>query len=808
MGLEDPEVSFANADPREVRDELHAAWRSFFTALARTDPIIVVIEDIHWADPVLLDLLDELAEHVEGPVVFLCPARPDLTAKRPSWGGGRRNMSSFALDPLSSDEAERLVRLLLTVDDLPISIHGKILARAEGNPFYLEEIVRRLIDGGFLFREDDRWRATSGIEDVEIPDTVQAVLASRIDLLEADDKRLLQAASVVGRVFWSGPVIELTGGSAVDADGSLRRLQDRELVLSRPGSTLAGQREYIFKHVLTRDVAYESLPRRDRIDAHASVASWLERTAGERAAEFAELLAYHYVTAAGLAQETRGAAPDDLRSSAMRWLLRASRDSLRRLGIRKAQRFAEQAMELAASGAERVDALEAMAEACFDAYEGDLAWRYFREAAEVLSRSEPDAGERIAYLAARACEVPQRWPGSIRGTPPAEEEATEVYELGRAALPPGDSEARIRLLGVRAGWPFGYPLPDQATEDDLLPFEGAGIEAAEVALRMGRPNLASGALDAANAAWTSMGYYDRTFPLWERRAELLPVLTDPLEIGDCYAMGAWSLFELGRYPEGLAIADDGLMQIAGRGPNVELHLRAWRVGILHRLARWDEALAEHGLIRDLLDERRDDPPYFVTQAIAVVAMIHESRGDRVESDRLSGTLERIASDNSRVQAFLLRLLAIRGDLVTARSFERPRLWRVHANDLYEAEAELLAAADTWEEAPGLVEQMRRHVARTGTTALAAFADRLEGRAASAAGDAARAEASLRSAIERFDRLGTPWERALTEVDLAGLFASDGRDDEREAIIAPAIATFEGLRAVKDLAVARQVLDGT
>ena len=400
-------------------------------------------------------------------------------------------MSSIALDPLSSDEADRLVRLLLSVDDLPTSIHDKILERAEGNPFYLEEIVRRLIDGGFLFREDDRWRAASGIEDVDIPDTVQAVLASRIDLLEPDDKRLLQAASVVGRVFWSGPVIELTGVSAVDADGSLRRLHDRELVLSRPGSTLAGQREYIFKHVLTRDVAYESLPWRDRIDAHANVAAWLERTAGERAAEFAELLAYHYVTAAGLAQETRGAAPDELRAAALGWLLRASRDSLRRLGIRKAQRFAEQAMELAASDAERVDALEAMAEACFDAYEGDLAWRYFREAAEVLSRAAPDEGERIAYLAARACEVPQRWPGSIRGAPPTEAEATEVYELGSAALPPGDSEARIRLLGVRAGWLFGYPLPEQATMEDLRPYESAGIEAAEVAVRHGlaRPRV-------------------------------------------------------------------------------------------------------------------------------------------------------------------------------------------------------------------------------------------------------------------------------------------------------------------------------
>src|SRR5204863_7767038 len=104
------------------------------------------------ADSGLLDLLDDLAEHVEGPVIFLCPSRPDLTAKGLSWGGGRRNMSSLAFGPLSSDEAERLVRMLLTVDDLPTSVHGRILERAEGNPFFLEEIVRRLIDGGLLRR--------------------------------------------------------------------------------------------------------------------------------------------------------------------------------------------------------------------------------------------------------------------------------------------------------------------------------------------------------------------------------------------------------------------------------------------------------------------------------------------------------------------------------------------------------------------------------------------------------------------------------------------------------------------------------
>ncbi len=134
IGLEDPEVSFASLDPKDVRAELHAAWRSFFTALALDGPVVVVVEDIHWADPALLDLLEELADRVLGPVLFLAPSRPDLTATRPAWGGGRRNTSSVALDPLTSEEADELVSLLLSVDDLPPSVHDRILERVEGQP--------------------------------------------------------------------------------------------------------------------------------------------------------------------------------------------------------------------------------------------------------------------------------------------------------------------------------------------------------------------------------------------------------------------------------------------------------------------------------------------------------------------------------------------------------------------------------------------------------------------------------------------------------------------------------------------------
>jgi len=155
------------------------AWRALLSSLGADRPVVAVVEDIHWADSALLDLLEDIAQRVEGALLLVCPSRPELTSRRPGWGGGRRRFSSLVLEPLGPDEADRLVGLLLDIDDLPASLRQRILERGEGNPFFLEEILRRLIDEGRLVRDGERWRATSRARDVEIPDTIQAVLAAR-----------------------------------------------------------------------------------------------------------------------------------------------------------------------------------------------------------------------------------------------------------------------------------------------------------------------------------------------------------------------------------------------------------------------------------------------------------------------------------------------------------------------------------------------------------------------------------------------------------------------------------------------------
>jgi tetratricopeptide (TPR) repeat protein len=394
----------------------------------------------------------------------------------------------------------------------------------------------------------------------------------------------------------------------------------------------------------------------------------------------------------------------------------------------------------------------------------------------------------------------------MREKPPPESEVEELFRLGLDAAPPGDNAARVRLLGLRAGWPFGYPDKTRTLEESEE-FERVGLEAAEMALRLGEPNLAAGSFDQAGAAWVARGWYGRAQAIWERRLAIIPQVTDILEIGDTYAMGAWGLYEMGRYAEAVAVSDAGMARVTGRGANVELHNRSWRVASLHRLGEWDEALEEFGHIREVLEDRRDDPPYFVSHAFAAAASIHEARGDRVHSDRFAGLLMRLTGEGQgRLHAWLLRFLVQRGELDAARRLPRATTWRIHAGDTYESESELIAALGLWDEAPELLRLMREHAAAADTSAVYGFADRLEGRAALAGGDAVRAVDLLERGATRFAELDAPWERALTQLDLGTALVTSGRHGDAADVAAGAVATFERLGCAKDLARARALAE--
>ncbi|HEY3247790.1 MAG TPA: adenylate/guanylate cyclase domain-containing protein [bacterium] len=304
VGIVYPESAIASYDPKSAREEAFLSWRRYLTARAAAQPLLLVLEDVHWADEALLDLVDyTVARLHDAPVLLLCLARPELLERRPQWGGGGRNGATINLEPLTEAESRALIAALLDVDDLPEAVRGDIVQKAEGNPFFVEEIVRLLMEQQAIVEDAGRWRAATHIAGVPLPDTVQGVIAARLDRLPEEEKRTLQQAAVIGRIFWAGTLAALaaSGGGPGDADG-LRKvvdgLEDRDLIRERPTSTLAGDREYIFKHTLTREVSYASVPRAVRAPAHARVAEWIESMWAGRLDEVVDLLAYHW-TAAG-----------------------------------------------------------------------------------------------------------------------------------------------------------------------------------------------------------------------------------------------------------------------------------------------------------------------------------------------------------------------------------------------------------------------------------------------------------------------------------------------------------------------------
>ncbi len=282
--------------------EISWAAREIMETLADVQPLVLLFEDIHWAEEPLLDLIEHIADSVRAPLLILCLARPELLDNRPGWGGGRVRSTAIELEPLSEEESELLVEKLLSQlagasGELPSALPKDVLERAEGNPLFVEEMIRMLVESG----------AGNG-GPARVPDTLQALIAARIDHLSPAAKTLLQRASVAGRVFWAGAIAHLAP-DLDDIDELLDDLLLREFVLREPRSSISGETAYRFKHLLIREVAYTGLAKLARAHHHARFAEWLGERAGE---ELVEIRAYHLDQSVELLTELEGAAPEEL----------------------------------------------------------------------------------------------------------------------------------------------------------------------------------------------------------------------------------------------------------------------------------------------------------------------------------------------------------------------------------------------------------------------------------------------------------------------------------------------------------------
>jgi tetratricopeptide (TPR) repeat protein len=450
------------------QQEISWAAREWAQLMAQTQPLVLVFEDIHWAEEPLLELIEHMTAWVrDGSLLILCLARPELLDVRSDWGGGRVRATAIELEPLGEADSQQLIDALGDDGEMSPETRRALLEKTGGNPLFLEEVMLTVAECG----------AEQAV--AQIPDTLQALIAARIDRLEPASKGVLQRASVIGRTFWSGAIEHLASGEGVDE--AIEDLLLRDLVVGESRSSLSNETAYRFKHVLIRDVAYASLTKSARAKHHASFAEWLRERAGD---ELLEIRAYHLDHAASLLAELDGAPPAVLAREAAEALEEAGRRSLAREANQAARHAFLRAIELeptlerrylAAKAAWRLDDLPAVA----------------REM-EAVREEAVRAGNRTLEgkaLTGLADVILMREADPLR--------ARELAEQALATL--GDSDSPARFDALRVAWHAAYWVGHLSDAEHYL------TEQLALARAAGRKDLESIAvLTRADTFWARL----------------------------------------------------------------------------------------------------------------------------------------------------------------------------------------------------------------------------------------------------------------------------------------------------------------
>lgn len=552
--------------PLVARERFHDAWVSLLSEIVAERPAIIILEDLHWADTDLFDLVDGIVREVSGSLLVLVTARLEILDRRPAWGGAWGRTSSIRLDPLPADVTGRMFGELVECE-IPAPIQALVLDRAEGNPFFVEEMIATFIDRGVLVRRNGSWTFGALPAGFEIPDTVHAVLAARIDVLREDDRSALQAAAVIGRTFWTGPTYELLAGASPD----IGLLEDHEFIRRRPTSSLPGEREYMFKHALTRDVAYASLPRARRARLHAAFAGWLERRAEGRD-DLAPLLAHHFTEAVrpddlDLAWSDQEAEVVRLRGAAVTWSRRAAEAAIGRYEIDDALTLLEQAATLEADRAEQASLWFEIGHARALKYDG-------AGMVTALERSlELGASPAVVYpeLAYQTVNRAGMWLRRL------DSDLVDDWIKRAVDAAPAGSRDQARALVARAIW-----------HDDLAGAEDALL----VAEAIGDAEIISAALGAKASALEYRGKAGEAWDVTEAQDAVLPAVADPDHRAEALFARVGLAIDLGR----LAAARDLTERLEGIVQRLTPHHRVH--GLMCRVLV-ESATAHQDAVRDL-----------------------------------------------------------------------------------------------------------------------------------------------------------------------------------------------------------------
>ena len=284
------------------QEEIFWAIRKTFESLAREGPLILVFDDIHWAEETFLDLIDNTVDAIgDVPILLLCIARPELLEIRPTWSGGKVNATTMLLEPLKERESMELFAGLLGDESAILPLLMRILDVSGGNPLFLEETVSMLVDEGVITKTDGRWETHTNVAQITIPPTINALLTARLDQLPNDERIAIDLAAVMGKVFAAQAVRELNDSDA-DISAALESLARKGLTRLAQ-EEFAGEEQYRFRHLLIRDAAYQGIPKERRAELHERYAVWLTDVLAERAAEYEEIIGYHLEQACGYMRE-------------------------------------------------------------------------------------------------------------------------------------------------------------------------------------------------------------------------------------------------------------------------------------------------------------------------------------------------------------------------------------------------------------------------------------------------------------------------------------------------------------------------
>ena len=672
-----PLVGLATAGEAPAgRDESFMAWRRFLHLVAGQSPLILVIEDLHWADPALLEFVEQLPDQAgAADLLVVVTARPELLDRHPGWGAGRPDATAISLAPLDDEQTAMLLAALLGQALLPAEVQSLLLERAGGNPLYAEEFARLLTDRGLLTRHG----RLTGASDLPLPDTVQALIAARLDTLAPEDKALLQCAAVFGKVFWPGALAAMDGVDEEEARGGLAQLRRKELIRAAWVSAVEGEPEYSFWHALIRDVAYAQVPRTSRSRRHRAAAEWIQALAGDRVADRAELIAYHFTQALVHARAAREPDLAELEGSTRDALVLAG-DSTMGLSLARAGAHYRQALELYPPGTPgRAWVLARAARAVFQAGRVAEAAGAFQEAIDGFAAEGEVVGQGEALNRLSSVLWNQ---GETRRARKALLRAVELLEQAQPGPGLCSAYAQMAMDRVMSGHPqeaLGWADKALALAEELggLPEErlraldSRGVARGDLGDLGGMDDLRAAlelGLETGAGYDTAVVYNNLIEPLWlsEGPVAALETCQEAIEFTERRGLGegtAWirsatlvPLLDLGRWDEAVGTANALIVWERDHGGQ---YMSEMAHQIKARVLLWRGKLqAARTLARAFLPRAREiDDLQLLVPALATAAAAEQAAGDHTAARALVEELQRVVGDRPGGRWYLGQHLA-------------------------------------------------------------------------------------------------------------------------------------------------------